>query len=80
MAVGDVHGEGEGVVSHTRKTIPGTVGRPRWYQVDRGSLKQRTRENRRRIDAQILRRALGGDVDVPTGTRNVECEDRWCHD
>ena len=66
-------------MSRTRRVMSGRR-RPRCYRIDRTTLKQRTRENRRRIDAQILRRALGGDPDVPTRTRNVECEDRWCHD
>lgn len=67
-------------MSRTRKGATFRVYAGRWRQIDKPSLKQRTRENRRRIDAQILRRALGGDVDVPSRTRNVECEDRWCHD
>jgi hypothetical protein len=51
-----------------------------WTPVDRASLKAKAREQRRRIDTQIVRRALNGDDTVPTSTRNAECEDRWYHD
>lgn len=52
----------------------------RWRYVDRASLKAKAREQRRRIDTQIVRRALNGDDTVPSRTRNAECEDRWYHD
>ncbi len=51
-----------------------------WTPVDRGALKAKAREQRRRIDTQIVRRALNGDDTVPSRTRNAECEDRWYHD
>lgn len=67
-------------VSRTRSGATFRVFAGRWRSIDRASLKQKAREKRRRIDAAIVLRALAGDEDVPKTTRNVECEDRWCHD
>lgn len=56
---------------------------PSWYRrgyLDTAALKAKLRERRRALDRRLRRLALDGVEDLPTGTRNAELVDRWCHD
>ena len=54
--------------------------RLRYRHYDHAGLKADARRGRRCLDREIVRRAVDGDEDVPTRTRQAETADRWSHD